>query len=74
MNIYKTGKFLNISNKYWELRVTKLIKPCYNFIISYTTTGDHAGFDFKMNLWKLNIRICIYDNRQWNWNKNTWNT
>jgi len=37
--------------------------------MSFRTQGDHAGFKWWCDLWRLFIAIRFYDTRHWNWEK-----
>ena len=52
------------SNDDWKL---------FNFLISCSLKGDHAGFEIDISICKLFAFIFnIYDHRHWDWEKDRW--
>lgn len=71
--MYKSGKFFNIPNKYWEIQTGKWDNwLSLNLDLEYTTKQDHAGFRFYINLFSFHFGITIYDSRHWNDDTNDW--
>lgn len=60
-------------NKTWELQFMKTADLiCLEF--SYTVQQDHAGFNFELALAGYCVSFMFYDNRHWDYEKNTWET
>lgn len=59
----------NISkNKAWELQFDRFPSgPPMEFTIEYTTTGDHCGFEIRIQLFSLYFHFKIYDKRHWDY-------
>lgn len=57
--------------KFWELNVYET----HNFIeliLNFTIKGDHAGLYLMFGLFGYSIEYHVYDNRHWDYEKNTW--
>lgn len=44
----------------------------FDFSFVLTKKSDHAGLYITLSLFKLELRIQIYDNRHWNYEENRW--
>ena len=66
--MYKSGKFLNIPNKYWEIQTERWKEwtSYFNFTLSWNRNTDHAGFRFHIEICGFYLGIDIYDSRHWN--------
>jgi hypothetical protein len=61
-------------NKALEIEAIKL-KNCYqlfDFSISHSYAGDHAGFRLTIQIYKLFFEFSIYDCRHWDYDKAEW--
>ena len=38
----------------------------------FNTRGDHAGFKFWCDLWRVFLSFQVYDHRHWNWEEKRW--
>ena len=72
--MYKSGSFLKIPNKYWEIQTEywKDWTSYFEFHINWTRKMDHAGFRLRIELFRLYLGIDIYDNRHWNDETDDW--
>ena len=43
-----------------------------DFLWRFTTRGDHAGLKFNFEMFGLLFEFNIYDNRHWDYDKDTW--
>lgn len=73
---FKSGKFFNIPNKFWEIQVEywKDSGSYFDINLSWTTKTDHAGFRFHFEVFGLYFGIDIYDSRHWDTEKKDWET
>jgi hypothetical protein len=69
MDMNKSGKFLNLPNKVWEIQFTKWdyedASNNYGIHCEYSTKCDHAGFRFRIDFWQFMFEFQIYDTRHW---------
>jgi hypothetical protein len=66
-------------NKSFELQLNFFDSLFHNDVfelnINWTIQQDHAGPSFTFVLYRtIFFKIQIYDNRHWNYEKNTWET
>jgi|688.fasta_scaffold1243237_2 hypothetical protein len=72
---YKSIKFWHgktiFKNKFWEVEILKS-DGLLRFEFELSTKQDHAGANLKLGLFGYEIDFILYDNRHWNYDKNSW--
>jgi hypothetical protein len=60
-------KCFSLQSGYADDKVVSL-----KFEISFSRKMDHAGFDLRIELFKIYLYFSIYDDRHWNEEENKW--
>lgn len=61
------GAYFDLSeNKGCEINLYFALRPSINLSTGFLTKCDHAGFEFTLDLFGLELEIKIYDGRHWN--------
>ena len=58
--------------KAWELEHTYYSGSLLDIDIGFSTSEDHAGFDFTFGLFGYGVHFRIYDTRHWDYEKNAY--
>lgn len=70
----KSGSFLKVPNKFWELQFDNY-KNWNNFFECHLTINrhcDHAGLNFYVDVCGFYISFTIFDSRHWDNKKKDW--
>lgn len=70
----KSGSFLKVPNKFWELQCEKH-KNWNNYFDGHITWNrhcDHAGLSFYVDFFGFSVEFRIYDSRHWDYKRKDW--
>jgi hypothetical protein len=70
-NIWHRAGETIFKHKYWEIQVIKS-DNWFRFEFGFTIHQDHAGVNIELGLLSYEVHFTLYDNRHWNYEKNTW--
>lgn len=72
INWFKSGSFLKIPNKFWEVQLANFPDSdnIFNFQFRLNRNCDHAGLNFTIEIWTLYFCVQVYDNRHWDYENN----
>lgn len=59
-------------HKHVEVDAARDNETDFSVRFSFTTKGDHPGLRFHVELGPLYFGVSVYDDRHWDWDKNTY--
>lgn len=71
---FKIGKVWSgklFQHKFWELQAMRT-HDIVMLKFELSTRRDHSGLAAEIGLLSFNVSFTVYDNRHWDYEKNTW--